>query len=70
LKNSVIQVGKDTSRGDNMNGLRFFKIWGKLQTYIGFLIAIAGIEYVNVWYATFGVVCIIIGCLMHEVAEK
>jgi len=48
----------------------FYKIAGKVVTYLGLLHAINGL--INNCYASIagGVLCIITGCLVHELNEK
>ena len=53
---------------------RINKLWkktiGKLFTYIGLVIAIAGINWLIFELMAIGIFTIIVGCLMHELNEN
>jgi len=46
------------------------RIVGKIVSYGGILVGVAGIVYVNALLFYLGVVCTVVGCVVHEVDEK
>lgn len=48
---------------------RFWKTFGKLITYIGFIGAIGGMEFRSASLFLIGVGMVIVGCIVHEINE-
>lgn len=45
------------------------KIWGKIFSYLGILMGVAGLLWENLPFFGVGVFILIIGCIVHELAE-